>query len=449
MSLLFGNKPSAPADAPKGIARDFQADIIKWEPDNDKETIVHKFEAEDFLNGSLLRVGSGMSAVFYNHVSIGDSLDGTGEGKAQISVFGSGTEIRLQTGDSRFAPFKRAVNSFTGGETPFHSSVYFVRTLLFSNLKWEVKLSQFRDPETRKPIEVYSCGSYQISIEQRDKTMSAVQMRKFIENMVGTSTNYTKTDFATEMNDLIKSELPTVFTNVMKENHISIFDAVGQYKLFGEEVGKYLKPIFDEKGITLERLLVTDITAGGEQFENLKQQLDDASKMDIFSRAEASRMNVMSEAEALKRAREGYTYQQEQAYGVLGQAASNEGTASPFMGIGMGLGMGAAVGGAFGGGMGAMAQSALNPNDLTKPAQPAAPAAVCPVCKAPVAAGAKFCNSCGAKLIEENLCPSCGKSVAKGSKFCPECGYKLIKVCPNCGKEVGDSKFCPDCGTAL
>lgn len=48
---------------------------------------------------------------------------------------------------------------------------------------------------------------------------------------------------------------------------------------------------------------------------------------------------------------------------------------------------------------------------------------VCPNCKAHLAAGAKFCNYCGAKI--NNKCPNCGADISYGSTFCSECGCKL------------------------
>ena len=50
------------------------------------------------------------------------------------------------------------------------------------------------------------------------------------------------------------------------------------------------------------------------------------------------------------------------------------------------------------------------------------------LCDQPIAAGSKFCPSCGAKQEEKpagGFCPHCGGKVEAGSKFCPSCGNKL------------------------
>ena len=69
------------------------------------------------------------------------------------------------------------------------------------------------------------------------------------------------------------------------------------------------------------------------------------------------------------------------------------------------------------------------------PEAPAAPAAApvpagqtCPNCHAEVAAGVKFCPSCGSKIEvapAQATCPNCGAVVPAGSRFCPECGKTI------------------------
>src|SRR5262249_12458756 len=47
----------------------------------------------------------------------------------------------------------------------------------------------------------------------------------------------------------------------------------------------------------------------------------------------------------------------------------------------------------------------------------------CPQCQHENPAGAKFCNSCGAKL--EASCPQCEHTNPSGSRFCNACGASL------------------------
>lgn len=50
--------------------------------------------------------------------------------------------------------------------------------------------------------------------------------------------------------------------------------------------------------------------------------------------------------------------------------------------------------------------------------------ATCPKCNAPLAAKAKFCPECGAKISAQAHCTQCGAQLKPGAKFCAECGAK-------------------------
>src|SRR5262245_50357969 len=47
-------------------------------------------------------------------------------------------------------------------------------------------------------------------------------------------------------------------------------------------------------------------------------------------------------------------------------------------------------------------------------------------------------------------CPSCAHENDAGAKFCESCGAQLIQVCPSCGQPAKlTARFCPNCGTTL
>ena len=60
------------------------------------------------------------------------------------------------------------------------------------------------------------------------------------------------------------------------------------------------------------------------------------------------------------------------------------------------------------------------PDNLNDPQIP------CPRCKAPVPAGNKFCEVCGATMPPQRICPKCGTPAASAAlKFCEQCGAPL------------------------
>ncbi|MBQ6113233.1 MAG: zinc-ribbon domain-containing protein, partial [Synergistaceae bacterium] len=84
----------------------------------------------------------------------------------------------------------------------------------------------------------------------------------------------------------------------------------------------------------------------------------------------------------------------------------------------VGLGAGLGMGGTFGQMASQMGQY-INPQNSAS--TPQASGSVCPSCGQPVAAGAKFCSNCGAKLV----CSNCGNAIVPGAKFCPNCGHQI------------------------
>jgi hypothetical protein len=69
--------------------------------------------------------------------------------------------------------------------------------------------------------------------------------------------------------------------------------------------------------------------------------------------------------------------------------------------------------------------------------QPGAPVpeagTVCPSCGVAVVAGAAFCQTCGARLVEEKppapvlFCVHCGAQLREGARFCPKCGQTVLE----------------------
>ena len=75
VALFSSNNPKEKQHS--GILGAFSVDVIKWEPESDQEAsvIVHKYEYEDFPNGSYLIVGPSQMAVFTNNLNAGNSLE--------------------------------------------------------------------------------------------------------------------------------------------------------------------------------------------------------------------------------------------------------------------------------------------------------------------------------------------------------------------------------------
>lgn len=456
-----------------GILGAFSVDNIKWEPgsSSEAEIVVKKFPYEDFPNGSYLTVAPSQMAVFVNNMASGSSMDTSISGEAQIEVFSGGTKIKLETGDSRFAPFRNVTHKLTGGESAFHSVVYFINTTYMNDLTWGTQSPiLIDDPIEEVSIHVRANGMFGVHIEQNDPSMVAIQARKFLNKIVGTQEEFTRKEITNFMRQQILREVPTLLGETLDNRGIGILKISSHLNELSTTIYERLKDKFDEFGMTLDDFSFNSILPLEEDLEEVKQikiqrrqAKFEAERRALEAQGTAAQMTIESEALAAKRAREGYSYQQERGFEVMQDAAQNEGTGSNFMNAGMGLGMGFGIGGAFGSGMQGVANATLGAMNMGNPMGTPASATttgntqatgsdtkICPDCGSTISANAKFCPECGKKFEQGVACPGCGNMLPIGAKFCPECGMKMISKCPSCGNEVTPgAKFCPECGTSL
>lgn len=446
---LFDKNPKEQPHS--GILGSFSVDTIKWEPESDREAgiIVHKHIYEDFPNGSYLIVGASQMAVFTNNMAAEGSLNADGSGQAQISTFVGPCKIKLETGDSRFAPFRNIAHALTGGESAFHSTVYFINTTYMNELSWGTHAPiVVEDPEEGINVHVRAFGLFGVHIDRTDSANAVLNARRFLYRIVGTRADFTRDELISFMRAKILEYVPDLLAKSIVDQKIGILKISTHLSDFSRIIQEKLAEHFAEFGLTLDNFSFTNINAPDEDLAAINEMKIQKKRDRLEAEGSAAKMDIESAARARMREREGYTYQQEQSFQVMQSAASNEGTAATVMGAGMGLGMGFGVGGAVGTGMSAIAQNTIG-SMQTAPADNRQ-TTVCAACQTQNPAAAKFCINCGQTLAQEEHCPECGSVIVKGAKFCPNCGKKLSQVCANCGKGlVSGAKFCLECGNPV
>lgn len=449
MKLFHSDNPKEKQHS--GILGAFSVDVIKWEPGQEPEAslIAHKFEYEDFPGGSYLIVAASQMAVFTNNMATGNSLDESG-GNSQVSVFIGPCKIKLETGDSRFAPFRNISHALSGGESSFHSTVYFINTTYMTDLTWGTQQPVLmQDPEEEVNIHVRANGLFGVHIEQTDTSIAVARARKFIQKVVGTKADFSRSELISYLRAKILEFVPTLLGKTMIQKNIGILKISAYLTNFSESIKEQLKPYFEEFGLILDNFSFNSINVPDADLEEINDMKIKRKRDQFDAEGNARKMDIESAARARMREREGYTYQQEQGFGVMKAAAENEGTSSTFMGAGMGLGMGAMVGSGMGAAMGGIAGSTLQNAAMME--KPKKDGILCKSCKAMNTTGAKFCLNCGEKLVEDKaVCPDCGKELVPGAKFCMNCGKKLLLTCPNCNKPLtSGAKFCMECGQKI
>ena len=105
-------------------------DVLKYEGDN--ETIIWKYDKEDFNLGSQLIVHESQEAIFFMNGKALDSFEKAGK----------------YTLDTENLPIiSKMMNLATNGETQFHCEVYFVNKVEHLGMKWGTDSKiQFLEP---------------------------------------------------------------------------------------------------------------------------------------------------------------------------------------------------------------------------------------------------------------------------------------------------------------
>lgn len=417
------------------------ASVIEYKGDN--STFIWKYPEENFNTLSQLVVDESQEAIFYMN---GQALDLFGPGRHTLTT-------------QNIPILGKLLNLATGGVTPFKCKVYFINKTEQMAIKWGTSSQvQYMEPTYNFPISIGASG---------EMTLKVAEGRKLLLKLVGTEDELNQQKLIAMFRGILMTRIKSYIAQVIKEQRISIFEIDAQLEQFSNQLRNRLHPDFSDYGLSLERFYVTTVVKpdGDPQYEKFKElhfreyaDIRDAEIRQktavINAQTEAQKTIIESQALATKRAQEGYTYQQERGFDVASLVAQNDAVAQ-FSNVGIGLGTMVGMGGAIGSSIGNAVSGAMGSvHSQEQSVTPTSNVRKCEKCGAPLPENAKFCFECGEKVkppIPEGmmLCPECGSVVSKG-KFCIECGHKLIKICPNCGKEVPDgAKFCLECGEKL
>jgi membrane protease subunit (stomatin/prohibitin family) len=346
-------------------------DVIHWTEPEDG-ILAWRFPMQDMeiQNGAKLTVRESQAAMFVN------------EGRC-ADVFSPG----LYTLNTQTLPIlTNLMNWDKMFQSPFKSDVYFFSTRQQVAQRWG----------TAQPVTI------------RDKDFGAVRVRgygiyswhitnpkMFHQKFSGTRELYRVADLEAQLRNTIVGRISDAFA----ESGVPFLDMAANYIEVGERIKTALGPTFDEMGITVDTLVVENLSLP----EELQKRLDERIGMNMIGNMQQ--------------------YTQFQAAQSLPIAAANEGGGVAGLGVGLGAGIGfaqtmaGAVTGAF------QQPGQQPPPQAPPPAGPAAPAGGAPAAPVvdPAAAAAGVAAAAGAAAATK-FCQECGKQIARAAKFCPECG---------------------------
>src|SRR6202047_3406128 len=312
-------------------------DVIEWvEPEEGILAYRYPMQDREIQNGGKLTVRDSQAAIFVNEGKVAD-------------IFGPG----LYTLTTQTLPILTYLRNWDKAfKSPFKSDVYFFSARIQTDQHWG----------TQNPISI------------RDKEFGAIRLRgfgiysyhlsdakSFYSKISGTRDLYRVADLEGQLRNTIVARMTDAFAS----SQAPFLDMAANQAVLGEKISEQLKPAFAEYGLTLDSLVVENLSLPCE----LQKVLDQRISMNM--RGDMGR------------------YTQYQVAQSIPIAAANEGGG----GVGVGTGLGAGV---------AMGQAMM---DAVKRAT------------GPSEAGG---TPAGAATAETKFCMECGKSIPRSSKFCPE-----------------------------
>ena len=357
-------------------------EIIKYEGNN--ETLIYKFPKEDFNTLSQLIVHESQEAVFF---SDGQALD----------LFKAG-RYTLET--KNIPILSKLRNLVSGGVSPFHCEVYFINMASLMDVAWGTPSKvTVKDPNYGYSYSAGASGSFGLRI---------LNSRKLLMNLVGTESSMTTRTVQKYFKDLIMAKV---------KNHLAIelskysYNTINQYlNEISDVLGKQIADLLESYGIEIFNFVVSNICFEEGDLINLKALDNRLAQKKYEALGDRDVTVILAEGEARARQIQGYTWQQEQQFGISRAFAQNEGFA------GNPANMMAQVPLAFSMGelMNENVQNTMQQKEIT-----------CVQCGSVLSAGAKFCSNCGYKIPSTKFCSSCGAKLSGTMKFCPECGEKV------------------------
>lgn len=322
--------------------------VIKYEGDNN--TFIWKHPDEDFNIGSQLIVHESQEAVFF--------LDGQA-----LDLFGPG---RYTLHTQNIPLLGKAVNIAVGGQSPFHCEVYFINKTEQMGIKWGTDSKvNYLDPNYNDyPFPVGASGQMSLRVEDS---------RKLLIKLAGTVPKLSQTTLVSYFQAPMMMKIKTYLPKVLSHRAIPIFDVDRYMTEFSAELHNMLSQDFADYGVEICQFWINAIVKpeddpfycklrelrGGQisaiEEAKLQQQVDV-----IHQETEAQKMSIQAQASAQKRQIEGYTYQQEKAYGVAERLAENDRIGN-FSNTGIGLGMMGGMASGIGAAVAELTSSALEP----------------------------------------------------------------------------------------
>jgi membrane protease subunit (stomatin/prohibitin family) len=409
-------------------------DLVRWAPQGNQTIYAYRFPETNLSTYTQLIVQESQEAILFS--------------KGQIAgKFGPGKHA-LNTEN---LPILRSLYGLPfGGKNPFTAEVWFVNKLQPYNIDWSIDRMDIHDADYNTGIPLVANGRYGLRITDAEK---------FLIKIVGAKNTFDQNDLTDQFFGEFSTKTKSTVLQFMINNRIGLKQISAHLDSISEHLKTVMLPFWENLGLDLTKFYVTSIEVDSSN-EVGKRVLD------AISRQSAQSIG-------------GYTWQQEQAFGVANNAI--DGFSNNNSGI-LGAVIATNMMGGIGGNGGVLQPqynqpsfSGVNQNTQNNnvPAINQIKEVFCSNCSKKFSNTHRFCPHCGDSY---DACPKCGTDNDKNAKRCVSCGTNLItesslcincnnplapnaSFCGNCGQQQGDNKctrcqnslqpnvkFCPKCG---
>ncbi len=322
-------------------------DVIEW-VDDSPDTLVYRFPTynREIQMGSSLIVRETQMAILVYQGEIAD-------------IYSPG-HYKLTTDNM---PVMTTLQHWTHGlNSPFKSDIYYFNIRQYIDLKWGTPNPiTLRDPEFGA-LRVRAFGNYSMRVEHPETVMKEIS---------GTESTYK----VNQIEDQLRASIITRFSDFIAESRVPFLDYAANLNEFSGALLPVMSDEFGSFGLKLEKFFIQNISLPPEVEKVLDQRAGMAAiggDMDHYTKFQI--------ANAIPKAAEG---------------GGDGGLAGAGMGAGIGMAIGNAIAGSLSGG-------SAQANQNTDQSRGGHTIMIrCPECKSLSEETAKFCSSCGHKLIKD------------------------------------------------
>jgi membrane protease subunit (stomatin/prohibitin family) len=357
-------------------------DLVRWAPQGNETIFAFRFPETNLSTYTQLIVQESQEAILFS--------------KGQIAgKFGPGKH----TLNTENLPILRSLYGLPfGGKNPFTAEVWFINKLQPYNIDWIIDRMDIHDADYNTGIPLVAKGRYGLKITDAER---------FLIKIVGSKYSFDQNDLTDQFFGEFSTKTKSTVLQFMINNRIGLKQISAHLDSISEHLKIVMLPFWENLGLELTKFYVTSIEVDSSN-EVGKRVLD------AISRQSAQSIG-------------GYTWQQEQAFGVANNAI--DGFSNSNSGI-LGAVIATNMMGGFTGSGGTMQPQYNQPTFSGN--NPIVPN-----------------NSQSANQIKEVFCSNCAKKFQNTHRFCPHCGDSY-DPCPKCGTDNDkNAKRCVSCGTTL